>query len=46
MTAIDLAALIAFLWFLTIFAALLFEHRKRTGDAVKRAMAKAKGGAS
>lgn len=40
MTALDLAALIALLWFLTIFAALFLEHRRRTGDAVKRVLAK------
>ena len=30
MTDTDLAALIAFLWFATIFAWLLFEYRRRT----------------
>lgn len=30
MTAIDLAGLIAFLWFLTFFAWLFLEYRRRT----------------
>lgn len=38
-----LVAFVAALWFATIALWLLLEHRRSTGVAVKRAMAKAKG---
>jgi len=41
MTALDLAALIAFLWFATIALWVWLEHRRQTGISVKRALAKA-----
>lgn len=44
MTALDLAALIAVLWFATIALWLWLGHRQRTGAAVKRILAaRAKG---